>query len=182
MIVSFEIRGKVEPKGRARSSIAKGKQGLFVRHHTPASTRNFEALVRHECEQAMRGRQFTGPVKATMLFSMPRPKDKQREYFCTVKPDADNLVKSILDACNLIAWRDDCIVAQLEVTKALETEVNPAGVYVWLEDAEVPEGWVLELEERDAAKQRAKDEEKAARAAARQAAKEAKKAARRRVA
>ncbi len=174
MIVSFTIAGKVEPKGRARHTIVRGKTRSFVSSYTPSETRNWESVVRDRCEQAMKGRQFSGPVKATMIFSMPRPKERQREYFCTTKPDLDNLVKSILDACNAIAWKDDSIVAELAVKKCLENDVNPAGVTVWLEDAEVAEGWTLLLEERDAAKQQRKDAEKASRQAARDAAKEAK--------
>lgn len=36
----------------------------------------------------------------------------------TVKPDLDNLVKSILDGLNGIAWHDDAQIVQLNVSKS----------------------------------------------------------------
>lgn len=48
-----------------------------------------------------------------------------------VKPDADNLAKAALDACNGIIWRDDALICSLLVKKryaaypCLEIKVVP---------------------------------------------------------
>ena len=52
-----------------------------------------------------------------------------------VKPDADNLAKAALDACNGIIWRDDALICSLLVKKryaaypCLEIKVVPEGIF-----------------------------------------------------
>ena len=33
------------------------------------------------------------------------------------RPDADNMLKAVLDGCNGVVWKDDCQVVQLYATK-----------------------------------------------------------------
>lgn len=48
------------------------------------------------------------------------------EIFPTVKPDTDNIAKSILDSLNKIAYLDDKQVVKLEVEKYYAANANVA--------------------------------------------------------
>ena len=55
------------------------------------------------------------------------------EIFPTVKPDTDNIAKSILDSLNKIAYLDDKQVVKLEVEKYYATSANVAVIIEELE-------------------------------------------------
>lgn len=61
-----------------------------------------------------------GPVRVEVLVFAPlpktRPKRVAREPY-TVKPDADNVAKQVLDALNGLAYADDAAVTELVVRK-----------------------------------------------------------------
>lgn len=61
-----------------------------------------------------------GPVRVEVLVFAPlpkkRPKRVVREPY-TVKPDADNVAKQVLDALNGLAYADDAAVTELVVRK-----------------------------------------------------------------
>ena len=60
---------------------------------------------------------LTGPLHVRLLFWLPRPKTGKRLY-PTVRPDAENLVKGLLDAWNGVLWQDDNQIVQLFIEKA----------------------------------------------------------------
>ena len=82
---------------------------------------------------------FGCPIKVmvTAFMKMPamskkRTADALAGYVLpAVKPDADNLAKAALDACNGIIWRDDALICSLLVKKryaaypCLEIKVVP---------------------------------------------------------
>lgn len=75
-----------------------------------------------------------GPLGLSLLFRMPRPKNKiwkrrpmPRESH-SVKPDLDNLAKSVMDAANGLLWYDDSQVMRLEVAKWLAAGDESPGV------------------------------------------------------
>ena len=115
----FTIPG--EPQGKARHRTTK-----TGRTYTPAKTVEYENLIR-QCflatnEQERLEGQITANIQA--FFSIPKSASKkQREQMLmgdirpTKKPDADNVAKSILDACNKIAYSDDSQVVKLLVEK-----------------------------------------------------------------
>lgn len=66
------------------------------------------------------------PLRLDAVFYMPIPKSANkglRERMAgertmhTKKPDVDNLLKSVLDGCNGIAYKDDNQIAQIRATK-----------------------------------------------------------------
>lgn len=74
-------------------------------------------------------RQFPKPYQQ---MSKKRTADALAGYVLpAVKPDADNLAKAALDACNGIIWRDDALICSLLVKKryaaypCLEIKVVP---------------------------------------------------------
>ena len=69
---------------------------------------------------------LTGPLKVTIItyFAIPKSTSKKKakqmldyEILPTVKPDTDNIAKSILDSLNGIAYLDDKQVVNLQVEK-----------------------------------------------------------------
>ena len=117
--VSFEVVGKPVPWARS------GGNGKV--RFTPAKVRHNQNLIKMLAAEAMRGRPpMGGPLWLTMTAVMPIPsswsKRKQAqavagEKYPTGKPDLDNLVKSVKDACNQIVYGDDAQVVQSTQSK-----------------------------------------------------------------
>lgn len=92
------------------------------RAYTPPSYRRYE----DDLKQAMRD-QFgeswgAWPGEVRVRISISRKYPESRALYRegepdTLKPDADNVAKSLLDAANGIAWADDAQVTYLSVTK-----------------------------------------------------------------
>lgn len=112
-MIEFTVPGA--PYGKGRGQIV--KIGGFSRIKTPDKTVNYEGLVRYAAQQAMAGRELLqGPVEVHLSIRMAVPASwsKKRQAMAlagqivpTTKPDADNCIKAILDACNGVVWRDD---------------------------------------------------------------------------
>jgi len=106
------IQGKPYPLKRPRRS-ANG--GMF----DPAEN------VQAKQEVAMAARQsitkpIDGPVRITATFWFERPKSHYRKTIKasapvhhTQRPDVDNLIKTVLDGLNGIAWVDDAQVVEV---------------------------------------------------------------------
>lgn len=112
----IEIAGEAVAKGRPRMT-----RGGHT--YTPASTARFEAMVR---EVAMDGEAEyfdTGALYAGVVFVVPYPKaiSKKRRativYPETARSDLENLKKSVFDALNGIAWRDDRLIQRDEALR-----------------------------------------------------------------
>lgn len=122
-IVAFVIPGT--PVGKGRPKFA--RRGNFVQAYTPEKTASYENLVKIKAAEAMGGRlAMDCAVAVTVrLFIVPPASwslKKQRaalagEVFPTSKPDVDNVVKGIFDACNEIVWRDDKQACDVAITK-----------------------------------------------------------------
>lgn len=127
-MIRFFIPGQPQGKERARSRIVKTKSGKqFTTHYTPKKTRENEARISKYAMAAMGGAgPLEGPVRLTlrMGFEIPkswpqwkREKALMGEIAPTVKPDSDNVEKSIKDGLNGIVWADDCQVIECEKVK-----------------------------------------------------------------
>lgn len=106
----------VHGKERGRTFVPKG--GRFPVTTTPEKTRNFEALVKHAA--------FTAGVKPMGCCNMhidvciPMREQVFKTKPCRLleprkRPDLDNVVKSVCDALNGIAYRDDKDVLEMFV-------------------------------------------------------------------
>lgn len=119
MMVEFVV--PIVPIGKARARVT--SRGTF----TPTKTRNAEAAIALIAKGAMRGRQIAaGRVIAAVEAVMPIPaswsKAKRQDAISSVirptgRPDADNISKLVLDACNGIVYADDSQIVDLTVTK-----------------------------------------------------------------
>ena len=121
--VAFVVPGTPVGKGRPRFA----KRGRFVQTFTPEKTAIYENLVKVKAQEAMRGAPpFEGAVSVSIcLFVIPPAswsQKKQREAlsgntYPTSKPDIDNVVKGIFDACNEVVFKDDKQAVELTVRK-----------------------------------------------------------------
>ena len=124
MIVKFIVPGKPVPKGRPRFSKKTG------RTYTPNDTSKYEKLVR-ECY----GDNYffdTEYIKITVIakFEIPQSYSKKKKQealagkIFPTKCDLDNIVKSITDGLNGIAFKDDRYIIRLEAEKIFAEEAE----------------------------------------------------------
>ncbi len=122
--IKFVIPGAAVGKGRPRFA----RRGNFVQTYTDDKTASFENLVKLAAQQAMGESPPFADAVALELYVFVTPpaswsQKKQRaaiagEIRPTTKPDADNVLKAIADACNEIVWQDDKQITDLVMRKA----------------------------------------------------------------
>lgn len=108
----LEIDERPIPKERPRHS------KYFTKVYTPTKTKNFERFVGYWWH-LKRFPKLEGALKVTVKFYYKKPKDfeKRKNKFCVKRPDIDNLVKSIFDGLNEVAFKDDAQIVDLSATK-----------------------------------------------------------------
>ena len=126
--IEFFVPGAPVGKGRPRAA----RRGAGVVMFTPEKTADYESLVAATAGNAMRAHQLLdGPLGAVLEMRFPVPaswsKAKRARALAgvewhTSKPDADNVAKAILDACNGVVFRDDSQIVILIATKAFSEE------------------------------------------------------------
>ena len=134
MKYEFEIKEKAIGKERPR----KGKCGKF---YTPDKTKNFEELVKWSFTSKYNiatqpstkpfGAMITVIYKPAESLSNKKKEELIKSFWHTKKPDADNIAKSILDALNGLAYKDDSQVSALTVIKNYGLEDK---IYVEMEE------------------------------------------------
>ena len=122
----FFVPGPPVAKQRARTVTRSAHGPLpFARTYTPAKTENYQAFVRGCALVGIRA-PIDGPITVWLEVRLAVPgswseKRKRRAHggliAATKRPDLDNVAKSILDAVNGLAWRDDAQIVGLHVTK-----------------------------------------------------------------
>lgn len=128
MKINFIVQGKVQAKQRPRFN------GKFA--YTPKETVAYENWIKTCYLEKYRGQQLLEkPLKVKIIayYEVPKSASKKKkqqmlndEIFPTVKPDTDNIAKSILDSLNGIAYLDDKQVVKLEVEKYYAANANVA--------------------------------------------------------
>ena len=124
--VNFTIPGKAQAKQRPKFNRFSG------RAYTPKQTISFENWVR-DCYfrsiSSIDNKPTDKPLKVaiTMYVEIPQSKSKKQkekmligEIKPIVKPDVDNVAKSILDALNGIIYLDDKQIIELDIEKLYE--------------------------------------------------------------
>jgi Holliday junction resolvase RusA-like endonuclease len=108
----FTVIGPPVPKARARV----GKNG---HHYTPTKTRDYERRIKNTAftVRAPGHRGSAWPLYAhySVELQISFPDARRR--------DADNVLKSALDACNKVLWHDDSQVKRTLVTQEIDSEL-----------------------------------------------------------
>lgn len=131
------IPGKPYPLKRPRRS-AHG--GMFDPAENKAAKSAIGTIARQEI-----GTPIEGAVKVRIQFNIARPKShygsrhlrKSAPLFHSQKPDVDNLVKTVFDGLNGVAWADDSQVHDIRASKAW-ADIFPEGTYVWITEDVAP--------------------------------------------
>ena len=127
----FIIPGKIQAKQRPRFN------GKFA--YTLKETVNYENWVK-ACylEKYSNEKPLETALQVTIIafFDIPKSISKKKkeqmlndEIYPTIKPDTDNIAKSILDSLNKIAYLDDKQVVDLRVRKQY-SEVPSVSVWI----------------------------------------------------
>lgn len=119
MKITFTIPGEPYGKGRPRFT----KTG---RIYTPKKTADYERIVKREYLSQAKAQKLEGAISATIKATCTVAKSETKKnrllklagkIFPTKKPDCDNIAKTVLDALNTIAYKDDSQVVELHVYK-----------------------------------------------------------------
>lgn len=110
-------------KQRARTVRANG----VTRSYTPRKTATFEESIRDAWLDQVGSRYagFPGPVEVSVLYERELAKSNPKFWRGRPdlgKPDADNVLKSVLDALNGVAYADDSQVVSASVEKLPRNE------------------------------------------------------------
>ena len=117
------------PKGKARARVGRNANG-FVHSYTPKTTVEFENAIAWAYRVAQLGvfKKDT-PLKMTATFYMPIPQSASKKlkkslvgWWHTKKPDTSNIIKSVEDALNNLAYPDDSQISWLDVRKVYGEE------------------------------------------------------------
>jgi Holliday junction resolvase RusA-like endonuclease len=115
----IEVSGTAVAKQRPRG-FKDGKGN--IRFYTPKKSKDFEYLIRKRAEEIFK-EPLTCPLKVSLVFLMPRPKRlcwKTRpmpEVPCPMRPDLDNMLKSVNDGLNGVAFLDDAQITDCHILK-----------------------------------------------------------------
>ena len=124
MMVDFVVIGKPVPKGRPRFTT----RGGYVRAITPPETVEYEKLVRASYKRDCGDYMFPADIALEMWLRiyMPIPKYARKRdlpslesemVLHTKRGDTSNILKSVEDALNGVAYKDDGQIAAVIATK-----------------------------------------------------------------
>ena len=140
--VSFTVSGEPVAQGRPRFS----NRGGFVRAYDPKKSKDAKQHIRYFATQSMRengNEPLGGPIIMKAQFGIPMPKSQARKrnprprMWREKKPDLDNLIKTVKDACSGVVFLDDnqvvkvvaekiqCAQGEAPFTKVLFRELDP---------------------------------------------------------
>ena len=119
MRIKLIIPGEPVAKGRPRVT----KHGIT---YTPKKTENYENLVKLCYMQQSQGDVLEGELKANIKAYFQIPKSASKKKYNAMeqgdirpvkRPDIDNIIKSVLDSLNGLAYRDDSQVVCINAEK-----------------------------------------------------------------
>lgn len=124
MKVKFTVLG--EPTGKGRPRFA--REGPYVKTYTPKQTISYENLIQLEYRRQCRNHKFEDgtplDVRILAYYGIPKSKSKKMQKQMedhivrpTKKPDADNIIKVVLDALNNVAYHDDTQIVDLQIRR-----------------------------------------------------------------
>lgn len=124
-MIEFTYYGEIRGKGRPRFR----KIGNFVSTYTPTETRDYEMSIKEsflvECadsERFFNGEQLVMELQIYQAIPKSVSKKKAQEMLedkvkPTKKPDIDNILKSVCDSLNKVAYTDDTQIVEMRIQK-----------------------------------------------------------------
>jgi Holliday junction resolvase RusA-like endonuclease len=121
--LEFTIPGEPISQGRPRFST----RGGFARAYDPKKSRDGKAIVKLCAKEAVDQESWTepmsGPIEMLIQFAIALPKSQYRKRspiprkWRVKKPDIDNLMKLVKDACSSVVFLDDNQVVRVIAEK-----------------------------------------------------------------
>ena len=138
--VSFDVAGMPAPQGSMRAFVRNGH--AVVSHARRASLEAWRIAVAQEARAAMHAADlFGGSLAVRIVFRLPRPSSHTGKrgllpsapLYPITAPDADKLLRAVLDALTGVVWLDDAQVGHILVRKdyAAPGQSPGASVDVW---------------------------------------------------
>ena len=121
-VIRLYIRGEPIPQPRPRV-VTIGGRARAISAPSKHPVNDWKKRIMVALATQFDGDILDGPVRLDVTFLMPRPKrlmrrkDPEGEVWHTTRPDADNLVKALKDACSGVIYKDDSQVCELIVRK-----------------------------------------------------------------
>ena len=139
--VEFAVRGLPQPQGSARAFVAGGRAIVATEANNARSPLGaWRTAIAAEARDAMGDAPcLAGPVSVSVDFTMRRPRSHYRAngelkasapVWSSSKPDADKLLRSLLDAITGVVLGDDAQVSCIHARKPYETPARPTGCRV----------------------------------------------------
>jgi Holliday junction resolvase RusA-like endonuclease len=138
-VYSFFVPGLPIAQPRHRVGVFRGHARTYLPASHPVNA--FKALVQLKAAEVMKGAMMDGPVRMELAYFFPRPASMTKKrgnnqlVACVKKPDCDNLAKSVADALNGIAYKDDAQIAELYVRKLICSPETRVGVSITIQTA-----------------------------------------------
>lgn len=164
-VTAFFVPGEPQGKGRARSyvkrdrggkAILNGRGRVTIGHVTPKKTRSYEEEIGWLATDARNHPASSAPIALVLEIrkSIPASWPKWKKALAatglirpTTKPDGDNVLKAVKDACNGVLWLDDCQVVDEHVRAyyvqerpGLIVQVSPLAAFPASLTSKPPEG------------------------------------------
>lgn len=124
--IKLVIYGEPVAQGRPRFA----RVGKYVHTYDPQKSKNYKQLVRFWVTQQIKKIEGFKPLEKALYvdltFWLPIPINWSKKKRIDadngiirpiVKPDTDNIVKSVTDSCNGLLWVDDSIITDLHARK-----------------------------------------------------------------
>lgn len=137
--IAFEVPGAPVGQPRQRHRVVTSGGRSFATNYTPRNdpVQGYKAAVQLAARNAMNGGPlFEGPVELAATFVLPRPKAlcwKRRptpRQPAARKPDADNLLKALLDALRGVVYGDDAQVYAVRLVRLYAAGGEPPATFV----------------------------------------------------
>lgn len=123
----MELNLNLEPIACPRPRIS--KWGAYYPAAYTAWKKKAAKVVRDAVAGISGYQPFTDPIVVTLRFIVQKPK---KTKLAVPRPDIDNYIKSIFDACNTIVWSDDTLVVRVDAVKGWSGQHEP-GIYMTVE-------------------------------------------------
>ena len=134
----MDIKIEGNPKAQVRHRHSKRGRKIITYDPSSGDKKSFALLVKEQYN----GKPLLGNLSVSIIFNIKRPKSHYRtgkyshklkkDVPCRVtnKPDIDNLLKFVFDACNGILWDDDKLICEVQCRK-LYSEAPSTEIEVW---------------------------------------------------
>jgi len=106
----------VEPTGKSRPRVM--SKGGKTWAYTPKNTVKTEAFIRESLMHLDKSFGVGVPLKLTAIFYRQKPKSASKKMvFPVTRPDLDQYIKLLLDACQKYIFPDDAAIVSIEAYK-----------------------------------------------------------------